>query len=953
MSYGVKIARCLFIAHFVLVLLLVSNTDAQQLSEDVLRTFHYRAIGPTRQGGRIVDIAVADQEKQPYTFYVAAGPGGLWKTVNNGTTFEPVFDREPVLAMGDVDVAPSDPSIVWVGTGEASTVEFWGDGVYKSTDGGLTWTNMGLKETRYIGRIRIHPRNADIVYVAALGYAFSNTPERGVYKTTDGGRTWSKSLEVVVDGRYIGAVDLVMDPSDPETLYAATYERDCAATTDLLVICPQGSAESVGGMGSRIYKTTDGGESWVRLSNGIPERPLGRIGIDAYLRDAAVLYATIEEPSPTPGGPSVAGIYRSADGGASWARMGQARSAHGYFGQIRVDPNNPDIVYNFQSQMDKSTDGGRTWGTAFRFGGDWHAFWIDPENSNHMLGGYDYGFAMTYDGGESWYHADELPLAQLYAIGVDNDYPYNVYGGTQDFGTWKGPSLHKGGYPIRFEYWAHVGTHDGSYTQPDPTDSRWLYYEQQWGEFTRFDQEDGTKKRLKYAANPDVRFNFNAPILVSPHNSAVIYHGANMLLRSANRGEIWDEISPDLSNYDGEETIRGDHTITTVDQSPVDADVIWVGTDDGNLQRTRDGGRTWIKLNDNVPGNPEYWVSRVIASHHYAGTAYVTFNGPNAARDDFRPYVYKTLDFGETWTSISSNLPEGPINVIREDHKNPNLLFIGTDLGVFVTIDGGRNWEPLRNNMPAAAVHDLVIHRRENDLVVGTHGRGFFITDISPLQEMTPEVLSKDVHLFEIEPQVQWKMIEQTATSAQNFDGENAYQGVTINYYLSEEVDEEVKVTIYQGDMVLQEIIGSNAAGLNRALWGMTRRRERTEEEKEQYRSFIAAATGASPPLKSAQKGPGTVRAKGAWPIPHDSEAEYGKEYFDFYDILDWYGEETDAVSVTGRSLVTRRYVRVEELDPEFVYTRVRPGEYTATLTVGNTVLRQKVTILKDHWAKQ
>ena len=530
--------------------------------------------------------------------------------------------------MGDVEVAPSDPDIVWVGTGEANAGDFWGDGVYKSTDGGDSWQHMGLTDSRYVGRIRIHPQNPDIVYVAAVGYGFSDNAERGVYKTTDGGRTWANTLEVVHDGRHVGTVDLVMDSTDPETLYAATWDREC--------LRQRSRCSPVDNSGSGIYKTVDGGDSWTRLTNGLPTGRIGRIGVDAYLRDPRILYAVIEEPNPS-GGRAPGGIYRTDDGGSSWTKMGDALGSGGWFGQIRVDPNDPDVVYNFESRMDKSTDGGRTWARAFRWGGDWHALWINPDSSNHLLGGYDYGFAISYDGGEVWNHSDNMSLAQFYFIGVDMEYPYNVFGGSQDFGTWKAPNTNKTRYPLRFENWTQVGTLDGAYTQVDPTDGRWLYYQTEYGGFQRFDQADGTKKRLQYFGDGNLRFNFAPPILISPHNSDVIYHGANVVLRSNHRGENWQEISQDLTNYAGEVRSRGDHSITTLAESPVERGVIWAGTDDGNVQGTRDDGETWTKLNDRIPDNPEYWVSRVIASHHQAGTAYVAYNGRRW--DDFRPFL--------------------------------------------------------------------------------------------------------------------------------------------------------------------------------------------------------------------------------------------------------------------------------------------------------------------------
>ena len=879
---------------------LVAEAPGQKLSEDFLNPFHYRSIGPTRQGGRITDIAVPDWKKQPYTFYVAC-TGGLWKTVNYGHSFTPVFDSADSIVIGDVAVSMSEPDIVWVGTGEPNFIDLFGDGVYKSTDAGMTWTRMGLEETRYIGRILIHPTNASIVYVAALGRGFSDHPERGVFKTTDGGRSWTKSLDVQYDGKSVGAVDLVMDPSDPAVLYAATWDV-------------------LGGQGSGIFKTSDAGHTWVQLRGGLPSGKLGRIGIDVYLRDPRIVYATVVEPDEQ------IGIYRTENGGRSWTRRGQAIQGGAFFGQIRVDPNDPNVVYNFQAQMDKSSDGGKTWGRAWRWGGDWHALWINPDDSRNILGGYDYGFALTHDGGLHWYHADELPLAQLYAIGYDMEYPYHVYGGMQDFGTWKGPSTNKGDVPIRLEDWSQVGTADGFYCQVDPNDSRWLYIETQYGGILRFDQKEGKKKSLRYQGSPSVRFNFSSPILISPHNSQVVYHGANVLLRSRHRGDGWEVISPELSNVGKKVRTRRERgTIVTIAESPAQQGVLWAGTDDGNLWLSKNDGKNWAKLNERISGWPGYWVTRVEASYHFPGRAYVTSSG--LRWDDHRPYIFMTTDFGNTWKFIAGDLPNEPINVIREDRKNQNLLFVGSERSVYVSIDGGRNWARMKNNLPSISIHDLAIHPRENDLIVGTHGRGFYITDISPLQQMTPGVLVENAHLFDPEPRVQWRIISQPTRSSQNFSGENEPAGVVINYLLQQRVNAGVKISIYDGARLLQEIAGPGKMGINRVIWPFTWKRERTPEEREAF--------------------------KGGRGIPKDSEGEWGQEYFDYYDQLVWYGDEDTEVSIQGRSLMTRRHIHEWETDPSYKFTRVRPGSYTVVLTVGDKAISKRVLVLKDHWVKE
>ncbi len=839
---------------FCWTLIVPSNAASQPIDKELLKNLTYRSIGPTRQGGRFVDYAVPKQ--QPYTFYAATASGGLWKTVNNGITFEPIFDHEKVFSIGDVTVAPSNPNIVWVGTGEAnnSRSSYWGDGVYKSADAGKTWKNMGLKESHHIGRIVIHPKDPDIIYVAALGHLYSENPERGLYKTTNGGKKWIKVMDVVAHGKNIGVVDIAMHPSNPEIIYAATYDKERKPWTF-----------NLGGPGSAVYKTTDGGRSWTKLGGGLPTGMIGRIGIDVYRKNPNILYVTVENANKPKvsdeerekellEGKSSRGmiggeVYRSDDAGKTWKKVSPDGQSIGgapayYYGQIIIDPNDDKVVHVLSAASWGTTDGGKTWKRRpLGFGGDDHALWIDPDNSNHMILGYDHGMGITYDGGKNWYHPDFMPLAQFYAVGVDMSYPYNVAGGTQDNGSLMGPSTKCNGEPIRLEDWQRVGGGDGMYNVFDTSNNRYLYNESQFGPLSRLDLKTGERKDIAYQKkNPKLRWNWNSPILISPHNSNVIYHGGNILVRSPFRGESWEEISPDLTTNDPRKLTTGKGgagniqycTITTIDESPLEEGVLWVGTDDGNVWVSRDGGKNWKKLNDRIKGNPGYWVSRVIASRHYAGTAYVSYTGYR--RDDFRPFLYKTTDYGETWISIASNLPDEPINVIREDHKNPNLLFVGTEFAVYASIDGSKNWTKMKTNMPTQPVHDLVIHPRENDLVVATHGRGFFITDITPLQELTPKILSKDVHLFDIESKVRWVNNKFNVSSSSNFDGKSEPKGIVINYYLKNKVKSEVEVTIYKGDKFINVMKGKGAAGINKVVWDMTQRRKRTEEEKKRVR---------------------------------------------------------------------------------------------------------------------
>lgn len=886
-----------------------SSLIAQPKAEHILEGISYRSIGPTRQGGRVVAFAVSQQN--PFTFYAAAGPGGVFKTENNGNTFFPVFDNENIASVGDVAVAPSDDKIVWIGSGEANlrNSSYYGNGVYKSVDGAKTWQHMGLPESHHIGRVLIHPQDPDIVYVAAQGHYYSENPERGIYKTDDGGNTWTKSLDIKVDDRHIGATEVQMDPKNPDVLYGITYDR---------LRTPW--SFKTGGVGSGIYKSTDAGDSWAKLENGLPTGALGKIGIDVYLKDPNILYATLDVKQPSGG--SVHEIYRSDDAGSSWKRVSAEGESIGgrsnYYGQIIVDPNNDKHVYVLGTIVHESFDGGKSWGQHIKYGGDNHSLWVDPKNSNHMLLGYDYGMAISHDAGKNWYHPDELPLGQFYAVGVDMEYPYNVYGGTQDFGSWKGPSTKKGRFPIRFEDWEHVNGGDGFYNLVDPNDGRWLYSGSQFGHITRINQKTGERKTIMGDDSEELRFNWNTPLLISPHNSKTLYVGAQKLLRSRDRGDSWDTISPDLAGFDESKKGFGPFvygTLTTIDESPVQQGVIWVGTDNGHVHLTTDDGKNWVNLDKKIRKNPDYWVTRVTASSHDAGTAYVTYSG--LRRDDFRPFIYKTTDYGKTWTSISKGLPNESVNVIKEDHKNPNLLFIGTDKAVYCSLDGGQNWLKMKNNMPTIAIHDLVIHPRENDLVVGTHGRSIYIADISVLQQLSADVLEQEIHLFEIEPKVQWRMNRQPAVSAQNFSGENEPQGVVINYYIKNRPKDKIKIAIYKDDELIYETMGTNEPGLNQVLWGMIKQVPRTKEEQIEWEHFEQLR------------------------LEDD-------EFFDYYDTVEIFPEPDEEVDKYGYSLRTRVHLKPGLTEREYKYSRVPPGEYRVVLSTGNLERSSEIVLLKD-----
>ncbi|MHA7101100.1 VPS10 domain-containing protein [Roseivirga pacifica] len=822
----------------------------QQIPDNVVSKIDFREIGPTRQGGRYVEFAVVAES--PKVIYAATASGGLWKTVNNGQSWKPIFDNENIISIGSVAVDQQDTSTVWVGTGEAnnSRSSYWGNGIYKSTDGGKTWKNMGLPESHHIGRIRIDPNNSDIVYVAALGHLYSDNPERGVYKTTDGGKTWNKVLEVKKGKKFIGVVDLAMSPDDPNTLIAAAYDKIRTPWTF-----------NEGGEGSAIYKSTDGGKNWKKLGGGLPGGFLGRIGVDYAPGNANVVYANIENVNvdgigdkerrnmlevgiPLKRNQSVKGteMYRSDDGGETWRKISPDGEDVGgypsyYYQQVRVDPNDEDHVYVLGIRVWETKDGGKTWGMPFRFGGDNHAMWIDPADSEHIMLGYDHGMGISYDAGATWYHPDEKPLAQFYAVDVDMAYPYNVYGGLQDNGSVRGPSTTRNGGPITMEMWYRTGGGDGMYNVIDRSNNRYLYNESQFGPLSRLDLETGESKGIRYTGDRNMRWNWNAPIVVSQHNSDVIYHAGNKVLKSTFRGENWEEISGDLTDNDEVKAAGTGNiqygTITTLEESPLNADELWVGTDDGNVHVTTDGGKNWTNLNANIPNNPRYWVTRIEASSHFPGTAYLTYNGMR--RDDFTAYAYKTTDYGKTWTSIANNLPNEGVNVIREDFKNPNLLFAGTELGTYASIDAGKTWTKFMTGMPTNPAYDMVIHPRENELVVATHGRGIFIADISPLQNLTTSTLNAPLTVSDVTPAVKWVQGLNANSAYTNFNGESKQVGSHIWFKAGSAG--KATINISQGMNTVYKTEVDAEAGLNHFVWNF--RKITGERTKEQLESMV------------------------------------------------------------------------------------------------------------------
>jgi photosystem II stability/assembly factor-like uncharacterized protein len=803
--------------------------------------------------GRVVDVAVV--EKRPSTMFVASASGGLWKTVNNGTTWEPVFDKQTTLSLGAVAVAQSNPAIVWVGTGEANPRNSVssGDGVYKSTNGGRTWTCQGLRDSQHIGRIVIHPTDPDIVYVAALGHLWGPNKERGLYKTTNGGRTWERVKFIDED---TGFIDVAMDPADPDILYAAAWQvrRDAFA----------GGIPAVQtGPGSGLFRTTDGGRTWEPMTAGLPRRPLGRCGLAVCRKDPRVVCAVVQtdRTDPLNQGPNLkgigegpklvkeklspdeGGIFRSEDRGRTWKQVNSLVPRPFYYGQIRIDPNDPARIYVLGIQMFQSHNGGRIFYPGNAAAGthpDYHALWIDPRDSDHLVLGCDGGLYFSYDRCKNWEHLKNLPLAQFYGVAVDMRRPFRVYGGLQDNGSWGGPSASADPAGITFADWVKVFGADGFYCQADPNDPETVYGETQYGKLQRLDLRTGEAKfiqpRLKSAEqasnlNPTpatgaaaFRFNWSAPVLLSSHDSRTVYFGGNHLFRSTNRGETWQIVSPDLTHGRPGPSKNTGHTITTLAESTVRAGLLYVGTDDGRVHISRDGGRLWTDLSAKIPGlPPERWVSRVVCSAFKDGTAYLTID--RHRNDDRRPYVFKTSDFGETWLPLVANLPaDCPVHVIREDPRRCDLLYLGTEGGLFLSLDGGVSWHRHKTGLPPVAVHDLLVHPRDQELVIATHGRGIFIVDVAPLQELTPKALVAEAYLCSpragavgpLRRNLNW-------AGTRMFLGTNPPTGIVLYYHLKAQVQGHVSLTISDTEGKKLAAIKLSKAdmlpGMHRRVW--------------------------------------------------------------------------------------------------------------------------------------
>ena len=808
-----------------------STIDLKNLFGD-LRARH---IGPALMSGRINDMEVHPTNNQ--IIYAGTAGGGVWKSNDAGTTFNPIFDDHS-QSIGAVAIDPNDPdNVIYVGTGETWTRNSvsYGDGLYKSTDGGSNWKKLGFDKSERIANIIVNPKNSKEVYVAVLGALWSDSDERGVFKSSDGGETWSKILYV---DKKTGAADMTIDPKDPSILYVSMWEFRRTAWSF-----------SSGGDNSALYKSTDAGKTWNKIHNGFPDGQLGRLAIAVAPSDSNILYTVIEAEDP-----KRKGLYRSDDAGANWKQLNNdfgITVRPFYFSRITVDPRNPDVVVKGGLSGSISKDGGKTFKSLGNMHSDIHDIVFDINDSDRIYAGTDGGVYRSWNGGTTMEIVENLPLSQFYHISLDNAEPYNIYGGLQDNGSWYGPSSSSGG--INAGDWNSIGGGDGFRVLKHPTKNI-IYSEMQGAENVwRYDVDNKLVKTiqpLEQAGYEDLRFNWNAPMAVSAHQPDRFYMGSQFLHKSEDMGDTWEIISPDLSTNDSTKQQQSDSgglsmdnsgaenhtTIFTIAESPIDENVIWVGTDDGNVQVTKDGGKNWQNVVSNIQGLPSNtWTYHIEASVHGKGIAYAVFDGHNSG--DMKPYVYKTSDFGTTWTNIITDNIIGTSRNIQEDYENENLLFLGTEFGLYITADGGKNWEKFTKNVPPVAVHFIDLQKQTNDLVLGTHGRGIIIIeDISPLREITTEVLKSKLHFFSSKPM---KLSDESGFAGSfgaetQFVGENANRSPQIKYLLPKrhtfgKMSMEIKNS--KGEVV-SKLSPGKSKGINIVNWSGNTRQPKVAKGK-------------------------------------------------------------------------------------------------------------------------
>jgi photosystem II stability/assembly factor-like uncharacterized protein len=877
---------------------LVTTAAAQQITPDLYSGLRYRHIGPP--GNRTSAVMGVPGDNMVY--YVGAASGGVWKTTDGALSWQPIFDDQPAQSIGAMAIAPSDPNVLWVGTGEAwvrSNVSV-GNGVYKSTDAGKTWQHMGLDATGRIGRVVIDPRDPDVVFIAAIGHSYGPQPERGVFRTTDGGETWEHVLFV---DENTGIFEIAMDPSNPRILFAGSWELEIHTW-----------GRESGGMAGGIWRSRDGGDSWQKLEgHGLPEPPVGKIGLSIAQSNPNVVYALIET-----GWPNRGVLWRSNDGGDNWNLQSNDRLLNErphYASRVMVNPGNEDLVYFAANSHSISYDGGLTTERS-GWSGDSHDMWADPLNPDRMMISDDGGAQITLDRGRSWNNIN-LPIAQMYHVNVDNEIPYNVYGGKQDGSGYKGSST-QGMGGRRFggggSQWESSAGCESGFIVPDPVNADIVWGGCYTAGFTKVDYRTGHRRTVKVwpessygaaARDTPYRFNWTFPIVISPHDHNKVYVGSQYVHVTTDGGESWDIISPDLSTQDdrflgpsGGLTkdnigVEFAELVFAIAESPLEEGQIWAGTNDGLLHVTRDGGANWTNVTDNIPDLPEWGtISNIHASKYDAGTAYITVDFHQMNNRD--PYIYKTTDYGRNWRSISSDIPRSVFSYVHWVHEDPvrqGLLFAGTENAIYVSFNDGRNWLPLQNNLPHAPVHDMVVQEHFNDLVVATYGRGFWIMDdITPLQQLTDEVLASDVHLFE--PRAAYRMHSQTG-------GARANATANINYYLKDVPSGAVQIEILDASgETVNTLRGTSRPGINRVSWNL------------RYEGVQQARLRTKPP------GNPTVVEEKRFRTTWEREG--------WYPILSW--------GTTGG----------------FQGITVAPGTYTVKLSVGDQEHTQALVVRKD-----
>lgn len=828
-SFGIVMLCCMLLADFTL-----THAQTKPLKgSKIFGTMRARHIGPAVMSGRISDIDGVSND--PKTFYVGTAGGGVWKTTSGGINFRSVFDKHS-QSIGKVTVDQKNPKTIWVGTGEPwvrNSVSV-GTGLYKTTDGGKNWKLMGFKDSERINEIIVHPKNSDIVYVGVLGHLWDAHKTRGVYKTEDGGKTWKQLLYV---DENTGLADLAMDAKNPEVLYASMWQF--RRYPDFF---------KSGGKGSALYKTTDGGKTWKKIHKGFPKGILGRMAVQPAPSNPKIVYATVESEQRKKNG-----LYKSTDGGANWKLINTDFGVvirPFYFSRMVVDPKDENKLYKMGLNLIISKNGGKSFRTVGSgVHSDMHTVWINPQNTKNILLGTDGGVYQSFDDGFFFMHLKNLPVSQFYRVSVDNARPYNVYGGLQDNGAWFGPSRSSNG--IQNRDWNNVGGGDGFVTVRHPKNKNLVYCEMQGGKLWLYDLNSGQRKTITpmpQQGDPKFRFNWNTPVITSPHNPNRVYMGSQFLHVSNDKGSSWKKISPDLTTNDPKRQRRAsggltpdvsaaetNTTIFTINESTLDENIIWVGTDDGNIQVTMDGGKKWLNATANIKGLPKNtWCSSIEASRYDKNTAYATFDGHRTG--DKKAYIYKTTDGGKTWASLATADIKGYAHVIREDLKSRNLLFLGTEFGLYISIDGGKNWSRFKNNLPQVSIRDMVIQPDEDDLVMGTHGRGVVILDdISPLRQVTPEIATKKLQFLKSKPVIVRSLGGgQEFPGAAEFVGSNpSTAGKIIYFQKKRHIFGSMKIEVFNAKgKKISTLPASKNAGLNVVLWNPRLKPPKTPKAK-------------------------------------------------------------------------------------------------------------------------